>query len=166
MTVSDMSLTQGFQSMRCPHWETWKRWQLDIGNHRQFYWRSCPVGGCLPRHGDGEAPQTVSGSTGHRRFRQRLLVDGVPLQNDMLLPALANVQLVILNFVASDQTSAKELDRACKTNLIDQMLQKPMSDPNVRGPSGCFFRTHSHRSGWPRLEVVQLGVVAWKCFDR
>ena len=74
------------------------------------------------------------------------------------------MQLVTLNFVASDQTSAKELDRACKTNLIDQveMLQKPMSDPNVRGPRGCFFRTHSHRSGWPRLEVVQLGVVAFE----
>ena len=79
------------------------------------------------------------------------------MQNDMLLPALANVQLVILNFVTSDQTSAKELDPACKTNLIDQveMLQKLMSDPNVRGPRGSVFRTHSHRSGW-RLEVVQL----------
>ena len=107
------------------------------------------------------APQTVSGSTGHPRFRQRLLGDGVPLQNDMLLPALANVQLVSLNFVASDQTSAKELDRACKTNLIDQVempLQKPQ-DPNVRGPRGCL--KHPFTSQRPRLEVVQLIEGLW-----
>ena len=69
----------------------------------------------------------------------------------MPLPALANVQLVILNFVDSDETSEKELRRACKEDLVDQvemLLQKP-HDPNGRGQMGL-QSTHSHRSwGWP-----------------
>jgi hypothetical protein len=74
--------------------------------------------------------------TGHPRFKQRLLVDAGPLRDDIPLPALANMQLVILNFADPDETSAERLCQECAKIHVDQvemLLQKPQ-DPNVRGP--------------------------------
>ena len=99
--------------------------------------------------------------TGHPRFKQRLLGDGGHLQDDMPLPELANMQLVILNFANQDKTSAERLCRACAKNLVDQveiLLQKPQ-DPNVRGLMGRKAPIHI-AAEFGHLEVVQLLIEA------
>ena len=86
-----------------------------------------------------------------------VLGDGGPLRDDMPVPALANVQLVIWNFADPDETSAERLCQEGAKNHVDQvemLLQKPQ-DSDGRGPMGCRAPII-----WTRLEVVPLPIEA------
>ncbi|CAK9049732.1 Ankyrin repeat domain-containing protein 39 [Durusdinium trenchii] len=75
----------------------------------------------------------LSAQVGCSRFQQRLFsAELAELEDDLALPTLSSVQLVILPLSAPDDTMNNELLASCEENNlahIENLLQKPM-DPN------------------------------------
>ncbi|CAE7749841.1 Mcat [Symbiodinium sp. CCMP2592] len=96
----------------------------------------------------------LEGFCGLPRFRQRLLLDGDNLPDDMVLdfPSDRDLQLVMLGFVSTSQEQEEVMEAAIKDGSVaevENLLQLPM-DPNA----GRFHSFLSSSIG--SIEIMQL----------